>query len=128
MLQTFTYSTGLSVCAAPARVTQLGARPRNRKLHGTARSAVRSLRCDEDPAATAIARPFAPALRSSLVRKTRTGDARSGARPLASPAQNFRVTRPPRAAPSAWARITRRTDSHECDHESGRAHAFATLW
>ena len=41
MLQTFTYSIGLSACAAPARRIQLGARPRILKLHATMRSPLR---------------------------------------------------------------------------------------
>jgi hypothetical protein len=77
------------------------------------------------PAATAIDTPFAPtpagarrpsdlsvslsrasetirrALRSLLARTTPARRARFGARPLALPPENFRVTRPPRAAPNA---------------------------
>lgn len=62
MLQTFTYSTDLSACGAPARRIQLGARPRSRKLHAR-RCSRRTVRCDAMTvqAATAIDRLFAPA-------------------------------------------------------------------
>jgi len=126
MLQIFTYSTGLSACAASACCIQLGARPRNRKLHAR-RCSQRTVRCDAmtvPPQRQSTSRSRRPwpgdrrpsdlsvslsrtcetiprALRSLRARKTPARHARFGARPLALPPENFRATRPPRAAPNA---------------------------
>jgi hypothetical protein len=114
-------------------------------------SADSSLRCDDGPAAAAINKPFAPTLagRSPPVGSFRFAvenlrndtpgapiaarpqdagpDTRGSARDRSHCSRKFPRSASAEGRAERTARITRPTDSRECDHESGLAHAFATL-